>query len=443
MKTLTAFVNNLDCPARQFLSRSLLLSIAILVIVPSIATSQERSFASPVGGAVEMRGEWAALSPTRILSGVAAELFWRTSELFGGVGSSHSQEPIPLLTPDDLRSRASVELDKLRDLKRPLTSVDTQPFWSTVHQLHQSGFENRQSVVNFYSDLGELEVGLEDRLEISRFVGQDHMFARRFSQAADYFQAAEVAFEAASHAEKRAEASTMANIIYLRGMLLMRLEDAEQGAKNDIELATNPLFAPHIEPLTRLTILERLGDHRTKQSSFDEAQGYYQKAVDLLITLGDQESQLDHHVRVALKELLARAKAREFENKELRDGLRSLQKKFENKFYVGFEQILQAIVVADTELEDKEALITDLGTLRDWYFKQLKSGREKSVFEHRWRDDVVSASKLLILTLYQSNQKDKAKAVIKETEEHLKLNESWKQDLPRELRQSSVVELAK
>ena len=224
---------------------------------------------------------------------------------------------------------------------------------------------------------------------------------------------------------------------------LHRLEDSDQGMKNDIELVTNPLFARHLEMVTRMSILERIGDQMVKLSRIDEAQSYYQKAVELVTTSGDLDRQREEHVRLALKELLARAKARQFENKELREALRSLQKQFQNKDYSGFEQILQAIVVADEELDDKDAMIADLGTLRTWYFKQLKSGRHRSIFEHRWRREVVEASKLSIVTLWQINQKAKSQDVIRETEQQLELDENWKQGLPVDLLKSSVLEAEK
>lgn len=172
-----------------------------------------------------------------------------------------AQTPEALLTSDQLKNAAYAELRELEALDRPLTAQDTEKFWRSTEALWQTGVEARPDVLDLYARLGTLDVDLRDRLEVARFVGQDHYFCGRFADAHAAFDRARTAYEAASEQQRRALADKMANILYLRGNLLRDQSDLEQGWANDVELVSNPSMRAGMEMITLLTTLERIGDH--------------------------------------------------------------------------------------------------------------------------------------------------------------------------------------
>lgn len=352
-----------------------------------------------------------------------------------------AQTPEALPTSDPLKTAAYAELRELEALDRPLTAQDTEKFWRSTEALRQTGVEARPDVLNLYARLGTLDVDLRDRLEVARFVGQDHYFYGRFADAHAAFDRVRTAYEAASEQQRRALADKMANILYLRGNLLRDQSDLEQGWANDVELVSNPSMRAGMEMITLLTTLERIGDHLMGLERAKEAQPYFQEALELLGKHDDESERTRHTIRVSLKELRARGAASQFETEEFRAALRSLKEKYRVGDYAGFEQILQALVVADEKLEDADTLIADLKTLRTWYFKRLESNDDEARIQSQsWKRELAAASKLLIVTLLEQKQAAEAKRVFDETIRRVAPPAVWRAGLPAEWSQDSVLE---
>jgi hypothetical protein len=171
------------------------------------------------------------------------------------------------------------------------------------------------------------------------------------------------------------------------------------------------------------------------------AQPYFQEALELLGKQDEESERARHVIRVSLKELRARGAANQFETEEFRAALRALKEKYQVAEYEGFEQILQALVVADEKLKDAEALIADLKTLRTWYFKRLESNdAEARAQSQSWKRELAAASKLLIVTLLEQKQVVEAKSVFDETVRRVAPPAVWRAGLPAEWSQDSVLE---
>ena len=97
--------------------------------------------------------------------------------------------------------------------------------------------------------------------------------------------------------------------------------------------------------------------------------------------------------------------------------------------------------MADEKLEDADALIADLKTLRTWYFKRLESNDDEArVQSQSWKRELAAASKLLIVTLLEQKQAAEAKRVFDETIRRVAPPAVWRAGIPAEWSQDSVLE---
>jgi tetratricopeptide (TPR) repeat protein len=355
--------------------------------------------------------------------------------------SGPTQEPVPVKSIDELKAAAYAELDMLAEKQGSLSREDTQPFWHAVRALYETGIEARPEVIGLYRSLSRLEVSAQDRLGICRYLGQDLMFTGNHDEAAAYFDQAEAVFDSASEADRRELASTMANILYLRGLVLRSTGQLLLLEENDRQLRDDPMMRASLEPETVLSILERTGDALYQRQAFGEAAECFAEALELLESRGSAESKRGHTIRISVKRTNASCSAREVEPAVLVGELDELATRFEHKEYQDFDLVLKELIVLHEKLGDQEKYQARLRQLCDWYLAEHSRLTLAGQPAEGARSRLFDAFGLLVRLLIDQAREEEAVAALRQCLKVATPPAHWLGLFPEELVRRATVEL--
>lgn len=373
------------------------------------------------------------------VSQVAANLFHRVirprlSEVF----SANLQEPQMEPDPLQLKRAAVAEFEKLRGRKEVLAADDMGPLWDAVRRLHEAGYDSREDVILLYGMIDELPLGLRDRLEVCRFLGQDFLFRNYLDEAERLFDRAVSVFKEADPIQQEQVARKMANILYLRGLLRESQQSIDLLLENDRELYSNRMLWNATPVATKASLLERLGDQMARRKELEEAREKYLEAVDVLRKGDERDTEQNSTIRLLIKTLRVEIAAGKVTLAEAIQRLEEMRKDYATGNWVGMEEVLKQLAVYYRENKDPANYQKVLSSLCDWYREQRSDPNRVMLTVSLIDQGILDSTKLLVLSRLETGDRAGAVELIRETLRRDKPPEWWVNHFPDDVRTEAM-----
>lgn len=347
-----------------------------------------------------------------------------------GLNPVNRQEPQVEPDVQQLKMAAHAELSRLRRRAGNLGPEDTAPLWEAIRRLYETGYKARVEVVFLYSLMSDLPLGLRDRLEVSRFLGQDCLFSSDYEGADRIFEQGIAAFNAADQEQQQQVAGKMANIFYLRGILRDWQQAPELGLENDRALRENRILWDATPVATKASLLDRLGDALASRQEFDGALEAWREALEVVRGGGEPRVEKRTTVTLLIKILKVEVAAGKTVLPEALTRLEQMRTRYAEGNWVGMQEVLRQLALYYRQNRETENYQKTLRSLCDWYREQVPDPFRVFLTAPEVQQGILDSSKLLVLSHLESGDRKAAVELIRETIRRDKPPEWWWNHFP-------------